>query len=149
MKADDTDYSSISEELARLSKENSELKGQLAIQDISVDKIVEYLKSKDVTIKYESGGYEINSLLDYFLSFAYDIQNRPSESNEETLHDFHLLQAHGLLEADSRKLSKKGNEVFSYIEVNNIDRNDFTKGYKNSSDELAKIVRGYMDRNRR
>ena len=63
VKADDTDYSSISEELARLSKENSELKSQLdeankvnRINSMEILEMIEYLK-KDRLNAFKNASY--------------------------------------------------------------------------------------------
>ncbi len=57
VKSDDTDFSSISEELARLSKENSELKDKLSaintdekVNGIDIRKFAEYLSSQQTTL---------------------------------------------------------------------------------------------------
>ena len=70
VKADDPDYSSISEELARLSKENSELKSQLDSQNIStIAQVVEFLSCEGASDRYEIiRGFEVVTLLDYFLT---------------------------------------------------------------------------------
>ncbi|WP_435352897.1 DUF4062 domain-containing protein [Emticicia sp. SJ17W-69] len=84
VKADDTDFSSISEELARLSKENSELKEKIAnlnveekINGIPISQFVIFLKSQKIsdetkmlplTFENDEGGklYDIYNLLDIF-----------------------------------------------------------------------------------
>ena len=123
VKADDTDYSSISEELARLSKENSELKSQLDSQNIStIAHVVEFLSCKGVSNKYEIiRGFEVIKLLDYFLTCAYNEDIKAMAGSLNPAQDLHKLQAIGLLESKTRNLSEKGKEVFLYFEINNIE----------------------------
>ncbi len=75
VKADDTDFSSISEELARLSKENNELKSQLAelnkeekINGINILEVVEYLRNNKID-EYSNYPYCID--LQWFISQNY------------------------------------------------------------------------------
>ena len=123
VKADDIDYNSISEELARLSKENSELKSQLDSQNIStIAHVVEFLSCKGASNKYEIiRGFEVIKLLDYFLTCAYNEDIKAMAGSLNPAQDLHKLQAIGLLESKTRNLSEKGKEVFLYLEINNIE----------------------------
>ena len=123
VKADDTDYSSISEELARLSKENSELKSQLDSQNIStIAQVVEFLSCEGVSDRYEIiRGFEVVTLLDYFLTCAYNENIKAMAGSLNPAQDLHKLQAIGLLESKTRNLSEKGKEVFLHLEINNVE----------------------------
>ena len=123
VKADDIDYSSISEELARLSKENSELKSQLDSQNIStIAQVVEFLSCKGASNRYEIiSGFEVITLLDYFLTCAYNENIKAMAGSLNPAQDLHKLQAIGLLESKTRNLSEKGKEVFLHLEINNVE----------------------------
>ena len=123
VKADDPDYSSISEELARLSKENSELKSQLDSQNIStIAQVVEFLSCEGASDRYEIiRGFEVVTLFDYFLTCAYNEDIKAMAGSLNPAQDLHKLQAIGLLESKTRNLSEKGKEVFLHLEINNVE----------------------------
>jgi Domain of unknown function (DUF4062) len=128
VKADDTDYSSISEELARLSKENSELKSKLESQSINdtEEKIIAFLKENSVVGEYgKVGEYVIVTLFDYFITFAYSTIFSPK--NKIGTQDLQLLRSLGLIETEAKKLSEKGKNVYLYIQINNIAKQDRSK----------------------
>jgi uncharacterized protein YutE (UPF0331/DUF86 family) len=121
VKADDTDYSSISEELARLSKENSELKSQLAFYNNSQEsKVIEFLKNNNISDTYEPlHEYNIETLFDYFMSLAYELYPQQVGSEYE---DLKRLRNHDLISFNSHRLTEKGKQLFSFIEINDVPR---------------------------
>ncbi len=121
VKADDTDYSSISEELARLSKENSELKSQLAFQNNSEEiKMIDFLNTTHISDTFKQiHEYEIRTLFDYFMGIAYNLYPEPTGSEYD---DLKRLRNHNLILGDAQKLSEKGKQLFSFIEINDVPR---------------------------
>jgi len=124
VKADDTDYSSISEELARLSKENNELKSQLAFQNNDEEiKMIDFLKGTKVSNTYEVQTiiYTVETLFDYFIGIAHRFHFNHGVND---IDDLKQLQAHHLVSEEAYRLSDKGKSLFSYIEINNIERQE-------------------------
>lgn len=129
VKADDTDYSSISEELARLSKENSELKSQLAsingeykINGIGVGEIIKMLKDEEVANyeykeRYKKINMRVKNLFDFFMARSNDlhITNMNLAGQERN-----LLKSYGLFGNESQ-LAENGSALFLYIKKNNIE----------------------------
>lgn len=130
VKADDTDFSSISEELARLSKENSELKEKISsLQKFTEeDEMITFLKNANVSLSYfTTDDYEIKTLFDYFMTFAYRTIFRTKSNSHE---DLQRLRSHGLIESNSTLLSEKGKELFSYIERKSVEKQSKSRSYK-------------------
>ena len=138
VKADDIDDRKNLAELARLSKENSELKGQLDLQNNSKEnKIISLLKSSNIeeNTYQQIPEYEIKTLFDYFMGIAYGIYPKyigMGLNNEE----FRLLRNYNLLQESSQKLSEKGKELFSFIQINDVLRQKKPASFKNSSNYI-------------
>lgn len=132
VKADDTDYSSISEELARLSKENSELKSQLEeinredkINGMEISEVIEYLRNYTLSDPNDSI-YQINekyfhsqNSLELFICLGKEPQFKGNKflSNIKGLN---FLMNLNLIKTDG-KFTEKGTLLFTYVEKNNIE----------------------------
>lgn len=121
VKADDTDLGASLEELARLSKENSDLKRQLAFQNNNEEiKMIDFLKNTHISDTLKPiHEYEIKTLFDYFMGIAYSLYPEHIGSEYD---DLKRLRNHNLILGDAQKLSEKGKQVFSFIEINDVPR---------------------------
>jgi Domain of unknown function (DUF4062) len=129
VKADDTDYSSISEELARLSKENSELKSQLALIDgeykingIEAEKIINMLKMEATKyFEYQASDNKdfpkVENLFDFFMARSYDLRIAYSHTADK---EKNMLKSCGLF-GDENQLTENGSKLFLYIKNNNVE----------------------------
>ena len=122
VKADDIDYSSISEELARLSKENSELKIELQnsksiekINGIGIEEFASLLREKQIYIHYEFNGKKIDNLLLYLIAFLDndDMSRMLSQAYDV---EYYKLEKYGLLEKG--KPTSDGKKLLVFMEVN-------------------------------
>ena len=132
VKADDTDYSSILEELARLSKENSELKSQLEeinredkINGMEISEVVEYLRNYTLSDPDDSI-YQINekhflpqNSLELFICLGKEPQFKGNKvlSNIKGLNflmNLNLIKTDGIF-------TQNGTLLFTYVEKNNIE----------------------------
>jgi Domain of unknown function (DUF4062) len=129
VKADDTDYSSISEELARLSKENSELKSQLdglnkeyTINGINISDFTTHLKNDDIRhlqpFQYylEGNSYIPQDSLELFMSLGYGHSytgNLRYVEEIKPLINYNLVNTEGLM-------TEKGSLLFTYVIQNGI-----------------------------
>jgi hypothetical protein len=129
VKADDTDYSSISEELARLSKENSELKSQLSlinggykINGFEVEEIINILKNEVITPsidyrkQYRATISRVENLFDFFMACS----NNLYVSENSKITELSLLRSYGLIN-NKYELTENGSTLFLYIKKNNIE----------------------------
>jgi hypothetical protein len=130
VKADDTDYSSISEELARLSKENSELKSQLkelnkldVINGISIIEWTNILRERKVGLKVEYYSWNINkifhaqSFLELFMAIGTGNEFLESSnylSEVKILKNYNLMSNEGIL-------TENGSKLFIQIEKMKLD----------------------------
>jgi hypothetical protein len=129
VKADDTDYSSISEELARLSRENSELKSQLdkinkeeKINGLIPDSWIEILRDKqiNVSIKYSLKDDKIRETknhLELLMSIgqnAHIIKTSHYKREINVLKNFNLISSTG-------HLTENGTLIFFYVTDKQID----------------------------
>lgn len=131
VKADDTDYSSISEELARLSKENSELKSELneinsqeKINGIKVSQMLKLLKEKELDYKeifkyymYDEE-YGCTDSLELFMSIG--IPNNYSNSiGLQDVEELRFLMNLNLITIDA-KITEKGSLLYTHVLQNGI-----------------------------
>jgi nucleoside 2-deoxyribosyltransferase len=129
VKADDTDYSSISEELARLSKENSELKSQLAEINVSESisgKLpsdwVELLEGKRVDSKFTfmmkgaKNLLEPKNYLDLFMAIA---NGSALTQNYLAYVDIRYLMHLNFITQDGI-LTERGTQLLLFIDENEL-----------------------------
>jgi hypothetical protein len=136
VKADDTDYSSISEELARLSRENSELKSQLIelnkedkINGMEISEMIEYLKNikveNSIRLIYPSEGvaYRPTNLLELLMSLW---KNMPSIDTNQITRQEELLSLINLnLIKQDATMTENGSRIITYILKNDIEWRKF------------------------
>jgi hypothetical protein len=130
VKTDDTDYSSISEELARLSKENSELKSQLSelnkeekINGMTILEMINYLKNNifdsNDSVLYRVNGkrFRANNYLELLIGLAkepyYLAENLLKNKTLRFLMNQRLITSDGIL-------TENGSSLFMYVEQNKI-----------------------------
>ncbi len=142
VKADDTDYSSISEELARLSKENSELKSIL--EEIGKEKIIggkkipewiEFLKTKKLienSILEESNRRIIcTNFFHLFMIIGLAIvknATKPDNSDLKYISNLNLVLSNNPLH-----LTEWGTQLLMYVENQDIDWKEGCLEYIESS----------------
>ena len=132
VKADDTDYSSISEELARLSKENSELKSQLAetntdktIGGKSIEEFITFLQNRNLsyTCKYVNNKrlITLNNFLQLFMAVGLgkEFQTPYRDVDLRFLINLNLFVTGRIL-----VLSEWGTTLLVHVESNGIDWNN-------------------------
>jgi len=129
VKADDTHLGASLEELARLSKENNELKSQLAFQNNNEEiKMIDFLKATKLsnTYKTNTANYTVETLFDLFMGIAYEIHFDPDREQDNNMDDINRLKRHDLLLSAGLPytLSDKGKSLYSYVEVENIERQE-------------------------
>jgi Domain of unknown function (DUF4062) len=128
VKADDTDYSSISEELARLSKENSELKNQL--DEINKEEIfgqakisewIDILTSNKLSVGIgygsDDGHFYFNNSLQLFMIIA--LNETRKASNIENTNIAFLINRN--LISPKCLLTEWGTRILNYVQLNNIN----------------------------
>ncbi len=122
VKADDTDLGASLEELARLSKENSELKLELQnnkivekINGIRIEEFVSFLQEKQISVNYPFKGKNIDNLLFYLIAFLDDGDTKRILLQAFDEH-YYELEKYGLMEKG--KLTSDGKKLLVFIEVN-------------------------------
>lgn len=134
VKADNTDFSSISEELARLSKENSELKLELAnyqnsgekINGIDIKEFALLLKKKKVgglTFQYNDRDEykDIKNLLSFFQYFSIEKKEQNGgfvDEYDDYSNSLRNIRNYELVEKDSLYFTQTGTKLMVYLEMN-------------------------------
>jgi uncharacterized protein (UPF0335 family) len=132
VKADNTDYSSISEELARLSKENSELKSQLnevnkeeKINGMDISKMVKLLKENEInnpnTFLYYyiyDDAYSCINLLELFMGLG-GSNEYSNLKNVSDIEELRKLMAFNLI-TENAVITDKGSMLYTYVLQNGI-----------------------------
>lgn len=121
VRADNTDYGKVSEEIARLSKENSELKIELAknsvekIHGIEISEFALLLKNKKINVLRLKEDVHIDNLLSFFFHFGgnYKRELYQFKFQENQIH----LQKYKLIE-DTLQITENGIKLFVYLERN-------------------------------
>jgi Domain of unknown function (DUF4062) len=131
VKADDTDYSSISEELARLSRENSELKSQLdgintqkKINGIEISEMIKLLEKQELDdeVKFEYYMYDDTySCLNSFELFMGLVEhnNYSSGSGLQDVDDLRFLMHLNLIKTDAT-MTNEGSLLYTHVRHNKI-----------------------------
>ena len=126
VKADDTDYSSILEELARLSKENSELKSQIdeinkedQINGMELSKMIELLKGKVINdpdnfpYYIYDDAFSCLNLLELFMGLGGSNQYS-SGNNLSNIEELRNLMAFNLI-TENAVITDKGSILYIYV----------------------------------
>lgn len=137
VKADETDFSSISEELARLSKENSELKLELAnyqnsgekVNGVEIEKFARLLYYKKTKYEYfTDDGIKINNLLIFF--HFYQLLSHSLEYSFDMSYDYRLLRNYGLVN-DNHTHTDNGSKLLTFLDFNKEYLSDFLEERNN------------------
>lgn len=144
VKADDTDYSSISEELARLSRENSELKNLL--EEIGKEKIIGGRKISEWTEFLQSKKLYRNLVLDegrrriictnFFQLFMINGLVMNNKATKHDIVDGRYLSNLNLVLSDG-SLTEWGTQLLMYVESQEIDWREGFLEYEGSSQQSS------------
>jgi hypothetical protein len=143
VKADDTDYASISEQLARLIKENSELKSQLddrnieiTINNMKISDFVELLKNSTMnepdSFPYyiDTNAYSPQNSLELFMGIGQENYFSKTSGNNV---EFKFLINLSLISPIDGNMTEKGSLLFTYIIQNNIHWTNMIETPKNNA----------------